>query len=439
MFSVSTRGIATRALLYFSALLIALSYMLVAFINQSQTVLADEVSTRSIALGTSEEDAETTYTVTFTMPAGTTAGAFRVEFCDDDPLPHVACGFTAVGDDIPQVDTNAGSIVTLNGSSSATNATGGDCDGLTLAAPSVGDNHLDVTCTGADTFGGLASVVTLVFDDVDNPSNSTDSPANPNNSFYARIYAFSDETPPAYTDPVATTEVVHTGGIAMSTAEQLTITARVQEILEFCVGTSLASLPVDDCGDMTGNAVDLGVLDFATAHFSIADEGEQGSIMVRTNAAVGVVVDYFAEQASTGSNQLGALRVSGATCAADGPPSTDETDQCINSAGTTQAVITPAQERFGFCIDEVDDTSSVGTTTNNLTPDTQYDGTTSGCLVEGVAFDQTGTADRIATSVGQGGVVNDEMLVLDFGGTSDLTTPSGLYTVTLTFIGTATF
>ena len=427
MQTLRKQGRFTRVMAWFAAILLALSYILSANIVNTATVLAAEVQDRSILMGNSEENAETTYTVTFTMPAGTSAGGFRIEFCDDNPLPHVDCDFQAVGDDIPQVDANAGSAVTLNAASNVTNATGGDCDALTLSAITNGDNHLDVVCDAADNFGGLASTVTLVLNNINNPSNATDSPNNPNNTFYARIYVFSDETPPAYVDPVAATEVVHTGGIAMSTAEQLTITARVQEILEFCVGTN-TSTPVN-CAAMTGNSVDLGVLDFQSISYSLADEGEQGAIWVTTNAASGVVIDYFAEQASTGSNHLGALRVSGATCNAGNV----EFDQCINSAGTTQTQFQAGEENFGLCVHNVEQTFS----TTNIAPDGEYDGACDNSTAnDGFAFDETGTADRLAASTT---VVHGEMIEIDFAGTSDVTTPTGLYTVTLTFIGTATF
>lgn len=439
MNSSHLQGRALRGVAWLAATVLVLSYVLSALIYQPTIVRADDVSSRSIDMVSSQEDAETDYTVQFTVPAGTTMGAFRVEFCDNSPIPHdTTCDFTAVGDDIPQVDANAGNIVTLDGgNSSVTNATASNCDNLTLTAPSVGDNTLTVACDNADALGGLASTVTLAFNDVDNPDNSSDSPANPNNTFYARLYVYSVTTPPADADPQSTTNVVHTGGIAMSTAEQLTITARVQEVLEFCVGdTNTAAGAGDDCSNVSGNDINLGVLDFASVN-DAETEDSNGYAMVRTNASSGVVVDYFANNGNGDDSEGdgfndGHLAVSTEVC--DFGPVT-ETDQCINSVGTTQAQITAGTEAFGMCVQSVDQTAGSGT--GNLTRDLEYDGAcTNADAANGYAFDGSGATDRIASS---GSVVDDETLVLDWGGTAAITTPTGVYTTVLTFIATATF
>ena len=451
MFPVLTRGTATRAFLYLCALLVALSYVFVAFVSRPSNVYAAEVQNRSITMGTSEADAETTYTVQFDLATAGELGAIVVEFCDNSPLPYTTCTNGQVGDDVPCVaaDESAGSdglcntAVSLNQGSSTVGSTNGECNAansdLTLAAPALGDRALEVSCTATETMSAN-DTITLVFDNVDNPDN-TSNPDN-NDSFYARIYTFDQINPtgdPNTDNPVDNTDGVDDGGIAMSTAEQLTITARVQEILEFCVGTN-TSAPAD-CSSMAGNAVDLGVLDFAGIHYAIADESEQGSVMVRTNAANGVVVDYFAEQDTTGTNHQGALRVVGSSCDAT-DPSTSETDQCINSIGwngaaATQTQMVAATESFGMCSPSVDTSSSTGSPTSNLTRDTQYDGACdNSSAANGFAFDESGSTDRIASS---NTVVNDEMLDLDFAGTVDITTPTGLYSVLLTFIGTATF
>jgi hypothetical protein len=243
------------------------------------------------------------------------------------------------------------------------------------------------------------------------------------------LYVYTATTPTAIANPV--TGDVHDGGTALSTAEQLTINARVQEILQFCVGTN--STAPADCSTVTGNTVDLGVLDFGGVNRATTQTvPSQGAIMIRTNAATGVVVDYFAQQAGSGTNHLGSLRVTGANCNAGSV----ETDQCINSIGTTQTIVVAAAEAFGMCIFNIDVSSG---NTTNLTKDGEYDGTCDNSAGNGYAWDESGSTDRIATSVGSGGVVNDEMLELDFSGTSDVTTPTGSYTVTATFIGTATF
>lgn len=427
------QGRALRHFAWFSALLLALSYVLSGLMYQTP-VYADEVTSRSITMSTSEAGATASYQIQFTVPdtGAEDIGSFRVEFCDSDPLANLTCTFDGSGDDIPDLDS-----ASINGTPTF--------DGESFDALSVtpGDHYLTFTLDTATTDITSDETFDVTVDDIVNPTNSTDGVDN--NTFYARIYVYDSITPPAGANPMPTTNQIHNGGVAISTAEQLTVTARVQEILEFCVGTSTQP-GVDECADMAGNSVDLGILDFASVNRATTESSpSQGSIMVRTNASIGVVVDYFAVQDSTGTEHEGALRVQGATCdAAD--PSTDETDQCINSVGwdgatVTQTELTAGVEAFGLCVFNVDDTGSAdgGTQTNNLEIDTDYDGLCDNSAGNGYAFDESGSTDTIADSVGSGGVINDEMLEIDFSGTADLTTPSGLYTVTLTFIGTATF
>lgn len=416
-----------RALRQFAWLAIAvltLSYLIIGMVIRPATVNAAQLTPRSIAMSTSEEGVTATYTITFTVPDTGTQdiGSFRIEFCNNDPLPNETCTFTS-GDNVPDLDA-----ATLD--SATFDDTGGtdECATLSLTAVTAGDRHLDITCNVVDDISGDGNFTATVSGIV-NPTNATESPNNPNNSFYARLYVYNTTTPTAIANPV--TGDIHDGGVALSTAEQLTITARVQEILEFCVGTTDPA-PAD-CSAMSGNSVDLGVIDFADVYSAITDELNQGSVMVRTNASTGVVIEYFAEQ----DNGDGKLKIAGTACT----DNVSETDGCINSAGATQTVVAASAEMFGLCVDSIDLTSSTGTATSNLDvaiAAPNYDGG-GDCELNGVAFVDDGSADTIASSVGNGGVVNDEMLNLDFVATADLLTPSGLYTVTLTFIGTATF
>lgn len=418
-----------RWLAWLSAALLALSFLFSTLIQMSP-VQAAELTSRSITMGSTRENAETSYTFTFTVPGDGVQqySAFRVEFCDNSPLPNTQCDYNAVGDDIPQVDANAGSAAALNGTPSF------NSQNISLTAPGVGDQFLTFTLAAATTPAGN-TVFAVTVDNIDNPDNSTDSPTNPNNSFYARLYAYDENGAPAVTtgsgNTFPTTNQVDTGGIALSTAEQLTVLARVQETLNFCVGTTDAASN-NDCTDISGNTVDLGVVDSGGVSVSpvAATSGGNnvnGLAMVRTNAANGLVIDYFAQQASTGTNHLGALRVNGAVCNVGAV----ETDQCFLSAGTTQNAIVAGTEEFGMTISSVDVTNG---STANITRDGEYDG--DGTAGGGWAWDESGSPDRIASS---GTVVDDEMLILRFAATSAITTPTGAYSVVSTYIATPTF
>lgn len=436
------QGRTLRVFAWVSTVVLALATIFATMGYRPLTVQAAEVTSRSIDMVSSQENAQTNYVIQFTIPAGSTVGAVRVEFCDNDPLPHQTCTFTAVGDDIPQVDGNAGAAATEGTPAASFTGASGNCAtaNVALTAPTNGDRYLEFTCSGGTEVFGAATTFNATVNNVDNPDNSTDSPTNPNNTFYARIYIYNTNAPAAIANPVSTTNVIHYGGIAMSTAEQLTITARVQEILEFCVGDAeTVAAGTDDCSDISGNDIDMGVLSFAAINLAggascntVTGEDSCGYAMVRTNAAYGAVVDYFANNGNANDSEVdgfndGHLAVAGQNCAF---PATS-VDQCINSGGTTASTLTAGVEEFGMAVRSVDTTGS-STPTANLIRDAQYDFTGS----NEYAFDGSGATDRIASATT---VVDDEMLVLDWAGTSAITTPTGLYSTVLTFIATSTF
>src|SRR5205823_3000865 len=128
----------------------------------------------------------------------------------------------------------------------------------------------------------------------------------------------------------------------------------------------------------------LGTLDSSTVNISpwSTDGGDSnnGVAMLRTNAGNGATVAYDAIQASSGTNHLGTLRLSGASCNAG----TVQTDGCINAAGTSQTAFTAGAEDFGMTIAGVNcgSTSAAsyscvyGSGTNNLQQTAQYVGGT---------------------------------------------------------------
>jgi hypothetical protein len=171
--------------------------------------------------------------------------------------------------------------------------------------------------------------------------------------------------------------------------------------------------------------------------------------MLRTNAANGATVDYDAIQATSGTNHLGTLRISGASCNAG----TVNTDGCINAAGATQTAFTSGLEMFGMTIAGVNCGSTSANSyscvyasgTNNLQQDTEYIGgansTTFGAsAAKGFAWVESGSATTIASSASSSiKQVDDEALILAFAATPSITTPFGAYSVQADFIAVPTF
>ena len=419
------------AFLQIAALVLA---SMVPFMTGPARVDAAQVTTRSIDINTSEAGASTSYQFQFTV-ADQTVQSFRVEFCDSDPLPNTQCDADGIGDDIPDLDS-----ASLNGSPTF----GGTA--VTLDAVTASDHYLDFSMASGVAASSTTFDVTV--DNILNPDNTTD--GTDNNQFYARIYVYTSASAPAGSvlggAVSPTTAQVHEGGIAMSTADQITVSARVQENLEFCVGTAVdftQSAALLSCTDVTGNTIDLGVLSATSitesSNLNTADgdcefdsdtitEAECAMLMISTNAtASGVIVDYISEAFDVGT-----------TCAGAAPAST--TDQCLNTVGSTETALVAGTEAWGIRVD----TGAIrtqGTTTNITVTEVEaaYDGASSG---HAVVDDPTVSTKIFGTDAGATAadkVVDREQIPIEIAATSGFTTPSGLYQTTLTFVATGTF
>ncbi len=393
----------------------------VVFLGQSVfDASAAQLTSRSITMKSSKtSQTDVTYETRFTIATTGNVGGVVIDFCSNSPVVGLSCTAPTT------FSTNVANLVLANQT------------GITDFAKDVANstaNKLVLTRTAASVSSGTAVRVDLgaggASDGITNPSTT--------GTFYARIVTFATTAAAqAYASATPGT-FVDDGGVALSTAAQLTVNARVAEILQFCVGTTAINDDVTaapaDCSSFSGTTINLGVVDNSTVNISpvaTANGGNvmNGAAMVRTNAVNGVVIDYFAEQ----NTNSGKLKVSGATCV----DNVSVTDQCFNSATTTQNALAAGTEEFGMTISHVNRTSS-STPTANLSRDTEYDG--DGTASGGFAWDDTGTTDRIASSAAASSkVVDDEMLILRFAATAAITTPTGSYTVTSTYIATATY
>ena len=426
-----------------TALLVA--SLLPALLN-GHRVGALQILDRSITMASSVQGAETTYDVSVRLPNGVTFGTIRLEFCNEDPLPGEACNTNTVeSDNTPDLDDDVGTEITISNwamSDTAGSATDNavSCDtasaALTTTHTAGSDlTYLDIECgTGnAETVaaggGSDTDYINFTINDVNNPTNTT-SGVN-NDPFYVRVYTFaSPDSPTAYAiaaPPLGNYE----GGIAMSTAEQITVEARVQERLDFVVGTDTVA---NDCATIAGTTVDLGVLDGATLNRATVDSSNAASpnvdgicTEVTTNAASGANISYLATD----------LEVSGATCSqANGDIDGTElnTDQCINWDNDAPAVYAGGNELWGLGILS---TPSNGTTdVMTITAGADYD--ESGGWTDTVAIDPYAA---LAIELGDtaGSVADSESLMIDVAAEAAITTPTGLYQATLTFIATGSF
>jgi hypothetical protein len=360
----------------------------------------------------------------------------EIEFCNQ---PLGACTTT----NAPSITASPAATLSnfTTNTVTSTTRTSGDNGGT--------NNQIDVVKTNADAGASIsAAQVQLAASDITNNAAA-------NTTYYTRMRIYSDTG----------TTLVWEGVFAQSTSQTLTVNARVQERLDFCVGadnvddatstTDADTAANNNCADITGTNVDLGSVESGFTNVSPVavgngGDGENGVAMVRTNAQSGVSVAYKALQNSSS----GRLKVAGASCSGSGAvdAGSGNVDQCFNS-NATQSTSTAGTERFGMTIAGINCGSVVAYTCNfgggtyNITRNANYDGDgsntyvaesdqVSGTTTNGYAWQSDGTAATIASS---STVVDDELMVLKFGATAAATTPTGSYTVQADFIATATF
>jgi len=382
---------------------------------------AAQLTTRSLTLSSSQPSAtNVTHTFAFEVATVTTnLGSIEIQYCT---TPLGACTAPA-GLNVSGVVT--GDIVTQTINTVGTSFTIG-----TNTA-----NLIQLTRTAVSQT--IGDDVVLAFDNITNPSTSSFSPAG-NNTFFARVTTSSD---------VAYATDVDNGVVASAIVPLLTVSARVQEILHFCVdntsinddstniGTDCANL----AGAVAGNSVDLGVVDGTTTGAVSPDaegNGANGVFMIRTNAVGGSIVGYRAVQ-QTGTTYQGALRVVGSTCTGAAntvAAANSSTDTCFNS-NTAKTALTAGVEQFGMTGRYINRTSSA-TPTSNLSLTAPYDSTS----VVGYAWDQDGSYETVATSVpSTDKVIDDETVILQFAAISALTTPTGQYQSQGDFVAVPTY
>lgn len=378
---------------------------------------AAQLSSRSITMSDSGVSAGTitsgvgsglvvTYKVGFTTSV--TANSLVIDFCQNDPIISDTCNVATLG-----MSAAAASLTGVTGN-------------ITSPGWNVTASQFQVKL--AKGTGSAASIGTQVFNltGITNPTSL--------GTFYARIYTFNDTTWGGTTTPYsnATTlgDYKDYGGIALSTNRIITITARVQETLAFCVSGSNPTLWVTnhDCSDpvaatapalILGHGAPTAILDT-----SAVDSGNVYS-QISTNATTGIVISMRNSNTTCG----GLSADGGATC---GIPA-------ANAGGATPSVITAGTAAFGMhATNGVPDTNGIGT----VTADSNYNDTNPlhyGMDTETVVDpgSVTGTfGDRVAFSAAPVYRIDN---TYDFAATASLTTPAGIYTANLDLVATGTF
>ena len=297
-------------------------------------------------------------------------------------------------------------------------------------------------------------------------------------SFYARIYTFATTTFGTYTtaSAAATSGFVDYGGIALSTDYVITITARVQETLTFCVSGSDPNnwTSTGDCGDPAVTATadptpgKYGPPNVVLGHGSptaVLDTSavDYGNIWTQlsTNATNGAVINMHSN-IPCGGLSADYVPPSTGTCAIP----------AVNggsNAGPT--AITAGTAAFGVAINKYTPTTQAGPAAiGTLAPTAQYydpthytfTGNTPTTVYYGMDTVTATGFNAAFTTVGppfsgqssyNGSVIGKYGSTVltatgpisrvdaryTFAATSSLTTPAGIYTANLSLIATGTF
>ncbi|HEX9153896.1 MAG TPA: hypothetical protein VF809_03685 [Candidatus Saccharimonadales bacterium] len=358
---------------------------------------AAQIVTRSLALsssangnitvgaaGSGTNGAQTKHTFTFTE--GTTAatiGSAEFLYCTT-PLPDTACT-APTGLDVTTVTTIGGTTAT--GWSLGTNTA----------------NRVRVTRTA----GNITDTQNLVFGAGGTGTDYIKNPTTDNEEFFVRISTFSD---------TAYTTVVDRGTVANSTAEQIEITAKVQETLNLSVGTT-ATAAGTTCAALTGSALALGdgdgVLSFQQAYDA------HSYFRISTNANVGTVVYYSGDTLKYGAND-------------------------INAIGGTAAASAVGTEQFGLAIDDTGTQTSDQYTFNSLVASAQYTGGQGTITNGGTATFAFNTASvttpvQVASTSGSTKTIVCDTGSVRYLGNIATTTVPGIYTSTLSYLATPTY
>lgn len=343
--------------------------------------------------------ATTSYNLSFRTMSTYTGQGVVVDFCTS-PILSSTCtaptGFS-VGAGTATFTTNSAPMNTLSWTASAGQVNTGRTFRITQAT--------GVSFTSATD-------VDITITNVQNPTTL--------GTFYARIYTYTTVAGAnGYTDTNPDAGAAHTddGGVALSTANVVTVTAKVQETLLFCVFTSVSTTGVSCPGTISGVVIGdaNGVLSSTTTNYLSNTAGVTpfyAQLGLASNATSGVIVRAKSPATLTsGANTITASGAGSGSCTADSA-----------AAGTDQ---------FGFNV-----TAGSGGT-GAQTADAGY-----ACGAGSHSFDATNLVatygDPVLSTAGPSTEPTSEALV-QFMAKASTTTKSGIYTASFTFIATGTY
>ncbi len=406
-----------------------------ALATRSLTLSSSAIGTIDPGSGTEGQGgngAKAKHTMKFTMATSTpTIGSILIMYCTS-PVPQASC---TTPTNLTAQNLAAATVTGLSGTqaftldtatansaiNSALPASLGVCNGATT----VRLNCVAVKRTTNVTEAAGALNVTVAYGG--GASDYITNPSTVNYSFYARVFVFSGAGASAWTG------LVDSGGVAASTAQQITITARVQERLDFSVGAS-PTAPGSSCTAFSDpGALNLGDPSNGYTLSTGQTWTTHSYFRVDSNTSNGTVISYSGDTLKNGSNTITAINA--------GTPTLNGTKTAL---GTRQ---------FGLAIDRLDTQTGSGYSFTDLA---RNDGTNiSGYLFdysfgEGTVVGDSG-AGEARWQFDTGSITSPKPIAFSTQGVTcdtgsvrymaniSTNTPAGIYTTTITYIATGTY
>lgn len=345
------------------AIIVIAVFMLAGLGLAPKSASAAQITGRKLTLSSSSPaaaNATTSYTFNFTVP--TTGTALRSLSADICTTASGTCttptGFVNSSSTLVSQPTNLG-----------------DGTGWSVSTGTPGSLRI----SHASNVTLPSGAQTVVFGNVQNPTTT-------NQTFYARITTYTGSS---------WSGAVDTGTVAASTANQINLTATVDEALTFCTGTS--GITTSSCAGATGSDVSFGSLSASSTQSGLSQMG------VGTNGGSGYAITVNGGTLTSGGNTISALAAQTAAIAG-----TEQFGLNLRDNTTPNVGADP-------------DGSGTGTPTANYNTVDQYR------FVTGDTIGSKGSADQF------------RRFQVSYIANIDTATEAGTYTAVMNYIATATF
>ncbi|HSW66173.1 MAG TPA: hypothetical protein VLI54_03485 [Bacillota bacterium] len=384
-----------------------------------------QVQNRSITISDSRiSHAATTYKVSFKAATSYTIKGIIVDFCKGSNSTPI------IGDSTCNTPTtfNVGGATPAFDTGTAPNNLGTNANWASTGLNNTSGNYRTVKLTNSTGVALTATTqYTFTLTNVTNPADL--------GTFYARIITYTADATGDITTYApgseGSTQAQDYGGFALTTANVISVTAKVQETLTFCVsGADLSTSGLNtDCTGATAPTITLG---HGTPAVLTPGQVDRASVYTQTstNAANGIFIRM--KNLNTCAN-AGLSSNGGTTCNIPGQDNT--------AAATPMAAGTAAYGLY------VADSNFNATGSGTITPDAVYHDTGhtnigTGDLYYGMDNTTSGEnvttlyGDTIATASGPLSLVNNQLV---FAATASNTTAAGIYTANMILMASGTF